>query len=333
MIVDPAEISKNVPAHIPIVGDAKDVLPKLTDEHAPRSDGSRLEEWWKRIAEWRSSTRSATRGLRGLRDQAAADDRGDVQGHRRRRGHHLRRRPAPDVVRAVLRLPRAAAVDQPGGLGTMGFGLPAAIGAASHAPTTTSPPRRRRQPDHGGQELATAKRHDIPVKVFYTNNGHPGMARQWQELFWDRRYSAVEMGDSPDWVLAEAFGGTGMRCTDKGEIEDAMQTALETDGPVLVDEPRDQGGELLPDDPRRRSRAGHGRVGGGTMGSWTPDLIKLEDPRRRAGSRAASTSCRCWRTSRACWSSGSWACSAAADSTSTRSRSGRPRTPMCRGPR
>jgi acetolactate synthase-1/2/3 large subunit len=68
------------------------------------------------------------------------------------------------------------------------------------------------------------------------NNGYMGMVRQWQELFWDRRYSSVEMGPSPDWVkLAEAFGATGMRCEDAADLEETMVSALETDGPVLVD--------------------------------------------------------------------------------------------------
>ena len=68
------------------------------------------------------------------------------------------------------------------------------------------------------------------------NNGYMGMVRQWQELFWDRRYSSVEMGASPDWVkLAEAFGATGMRCENSADLEETMVKALETDGPVLLD--------------------------------------------------------------------------------------------------
>ncbi|MGZ5342110.1 MAG: thiamine pyrophosphate-dependent enzyme, partial [Solirubrobacterales bacterium] len=79
-------------------------------------------------------------------------------------------------------------------------------------------------------------RHEIPVKVFLMNNGYFGMVRQWQELFWEKRYSSVEMGPSPDWVkLADAFGATGMRVEDKGEVEGAMRAALETEGPVLLD--------------------------------------------------------------------------------------------------
>ena len=86
------------------------------------------------------------------------------------------------------------------------------------------------------QELATAVRHDIPVKVFLMNNGYFGMVRQWQELFWDGRYSAVEMGPSPDWPkLAEAFGAKGMLVDDKNEVEGAMRDAIAAEGPVLLD--------------------------------------------------------------------------------------------------
>jgi acetolactate synthase-1/2/3 large subunit len=124
-----------------------------------------------------------------------------------------------------------------GGLGTMGFGLPAAIGA------------KVAMPDEqvvclagdgslimNVQEFATAVAHDIPVKVFLMNNGYFGMVRQWQELFWEERYSSVEMGPSPDWSkLAEAFGATGMRVEDQGEVEGAMRDALAAEGPVLLD--------------------------------------------------------------------------------------------------
>jgi acetolactate synthase I/II/III large subunit len=236
--VDPAEISKNVPAHIPIVGDAKDVLPKLTDEYrALQPDGSRLEEWWKRIAEWEEqyplryedsedSEIKPQRMIEAMFKVTGGDAviTSDVGQHQMWCAQYY---DFPEPRRWI----------NSGGLGTMGFGLPAAIGAKVARPDDDVVCLA----GDGSlimvcQELATAKRHDIPVKVFLMNNGHFGMVRQWQELFWDRRYSAVEMGDSPDWVkLAEAFGCTGMRCTDKGEVEDAMNTALETDGPVLVD--------------------------------------------------------------------------------------------------
>jgi acetolactate synthase-1/2/3 large subunit len=87
------------------------------------------------------------------------------------------------------------------------------------------------------QELATAVSEEIPVKVFIMNNGYLGMVRQWQELFWDKRYSAVDMGQTtPDWVkLAEAYGATGMRATDKGTLVEQMREAILADGPVVLD--------------------------------------------------------------------------------------------------
>ena len=103
------------------------------------------------------------------------------------------------------------------------------------------------------------------------NNGYFGMVRQWQELFWDERYSSVEMGPSPDWVeLAEAFGATGMRVDDAGEVEGAMRDALAAEGPVPARRPRHQGGELLPDDPGRRRRPGHGGLSR-PGAAWKPE--------------------------------------------------------------
>jgi acetolactate synthase-1/2/3 large subunit len=236
--VDPAEISKNVPAHIPIVGDAKDVLPKLTSEYqALQPDSSRLEEWWQRIAEWREQY------------PLGYEDSGDSEIKPQRMIEAMYKVTEGDAIitsdvgqhqmwcAQYYDFPEPRRWINSGGLGTMGFGLPAAIGAKVARPDDNVVCLA----GDGSlvmvcQEFATAKLHDIPVKVFLMNNGHMGMVRQWQELFWDGRYKAVEMGDSPDWVkLAEAFGWTGMRCGDKGEIEDAMKTALESDGPVLVD--------------------------------------------------------------------------------------------------
>ncbi len=119
----------------------------------------------------------------------------------------------------------------------MGFGLPSAMGA------------KVAMPDEqvvcvagdgslimNVQELATCVTENIPVKVFIMNNGYLGMVRQWQELFWDRRYSSVDMGSSPDWVkLAEAFGAKGVKLEKKETLVDDMKAALDEDGPVVVD--------------------------------------------------------------------------------------------------
>jgi acetolactate synthase I/II/III large subunit len=124
-----------------------------------------------------------------------------------------------------------------GGLGTMGFGLPAAMGAKVGCPDQTVVcVAGDGSIQMNIQELATCAQEGIAVKVFIMNNGYLGMVRQWQELFWDKRYSQVDMGRWPDFVkLAEAYGATGIRLEDKRTLVNDMRAALETDGPVLVD--------------------------------------------------------------------------------------------------
>jgi acetolactate synthase-1/2/3 large subunit len=236
--VDPAEISKNVPAHIPIVGDAKKVLPKLTREYrALETDPLRLEAWWQRINGWQEKypLRYEDSEDSEIKPQRMVEAIYEVTG-----GEAI---VTSDVGQHQMwaaqyyKFPVARRWINSGGLGTMGFGLPSAMGAKVACPD---------QPvvclaGDGSlimncQELATCVTEQIPVKVFLMNNGYLGMVRQWQELFWDRRYSSVEMGASPDWVkLAEAFGAVGMRVTDKDDLVDSMKTALDTDGPVLLD--------------------------------------------------------------------------------------------------
>ena len=163
-----------------------------------------------------------------------------------------------------------------GGLGTMGFGLPAAIGAKVACPDETVVCLA----GDGSlimnvQEFATAAHHEIPVKVFLMNNGHFGMVRQWQELFWDERYQSVEMGASPDWPkLAEAFGWTGMQCTDKADLREQMRAALEADGPVLLDVHVTKDENCYPMIPA--GQAARDMVG--LMGEpGTQDVVRLED--------------------------------------------------------
>jgi acetolactate synthase-1/2/3 large subunit len=124
-----------------------------------------------------------------------------------------------------------------GGLGTMGFGLPAALGAAVAQPDKlVCAIAGDASVQMNMQELSTATEYGIPIKVFIMNNGYLGMVRQWQELFWDRRYSHVDMGSYPDFVkLAEAHGAIGFRFTDKTTLVEDFKRAIAADGPVLVD--------------------------------------------------------------------------------------------------
>ena len=235
--IDPAEISKNVPAHIPIVGDAKQVLPKLTREYrALQTDGSRLDAWWKQLRGWQEEY---PLGYEASDSEIKPQFMIEAM-HRATEGDAII---TSDVGQHQMWAAQYYGFDRPrrwinsGGLGTMGFGLPSAIGAKVACPDE---PVICLAGDGSlimtCQELATCVHENIPVKVFLMNNGYMGMVRQWQELFWDRRYSSVEMGPSPDWVkLAEAFGATGLRCEESADLEETMRSALDTEGPVLVD--------------------------------------------------------------------------------------------------
>jgi acetolactate synthase I/II/III large subunit len=236
--VDPAEISKNVPAHIPIVGDAKNILPRLTAEYrALEADSSRLEDWWDRIGSWQKQY------------PLTYEDSADAEIKPQYMVQALYEATGGDAIvtsdvgqhqmwtAQYFHFSRPRRWINSGGLGTMGFGLPAAMGAQVGCPDETVVcVAGDGSVQMNMQEMATCVEGNIPIKVFIMNNGYLGMVRQWQELFWDRRYSHVEMGQSPDYVkLAEAYGATGLRFEDKSTLVADMRAALNTEGPVLVD--------------------------------------------------------------------------------------------------
>jgi acetolactate synthase-1/2/3 large subunit len=236
--IDPAEISKNVPAHIPIVGDAKNILPKLNAEYrALDTDGGRLDGWWERIKGWQEKHPlgyepgedgeiKPQRMVEALYEATGGDAvvTSDVGQHQMWTAQYFHF----DAPRKWI---------NSGGAGTMGFGLPSAMGAKVARPED----QVICIAGDGSiimniQEMATCVTEEIPVKVFIMNNGYLGMVRQWQELFWDRRYSSVEMGASPDWVkLAEAFGAKGMLIEKEGDLVAGIRECLEHDGPVVCD--------------------------------------------------------------------------------------------------
>jgi acetolactate synthase I/II/III large subunit len=239
--VDPAEIGKNREPDVPIVGDCAIVIDQILGHlDAALADGAAkpdVNDWWRQLRTWQAE--------HPLRLEQEADGPLKPQTAIRSIGEKLAGRGI--VVTGVgqhqmwasqhIRYERPRSWINSGGLGTMGFGLPAAIGAQVARPDVpTVVITGDASIQMNSQEMATAAEYAVPVKVVVMNNGYMGMVRQWQELFWDRRYSQVDMGSFPDFVkLAEAYGWTGMRLEDKTTLVDDLCRALATDGPVLVD--------------------------------------------------------------------------------------------------
>ncbi len=236
--IDPAEISKNVPAHIPIVGDAKEILPKLTAEYRSLGpDDSRIEEWWNKIRDWQQKyplkydeTTDGTIKPQYMVEAMMKASEGQAIVTSDVGQHQM-------WCAQFYDFPEPRRWISSGGLGTMGFGLPSAMGAKVGCPDDlVICLAGDGSLQMNIQELATCADNDIPVKIFLMNNGYLGMVRQWQELFWNKRYSSVATGEHPDWVkLADAYGALGSRVTEKSELEDAFREAIEHDGPALVD--------------------------------------------------------------------------------------------------
>jgi len=237
--VDPAEISKNRGAHIGIAGQATPALGALVEAYdalPEQHDPDRRAAWVAQIGEWKRE------------HPYHVDTEGEIQPQ--------------EVIQALYRLTRGQAIvctdvgqhqmwaaqhyafDRPrrwitsGGLGTMGFGLPAALGAQVALPDELVI-------DIAGdgsfemtlQELSTAQTYGLPVKVVILNNGYLGMVRQWQELFWQGRYAGTSFEPfQPDFArLAAAYGVAGQTVREAGDLEDALREALAHDGPALVD--------------------------------------------------------------------------------------------------
>jgi acetolactate synthase-1/2/3 large subunit len=233
--LDPSEIDKNVPAHIPIVGCAKRALAAIADAY--EGDPARLEPWWERIDGWRepASPRNLAEAALDALDAVKGDAivTTDVGQHQMWAANRLRF----DKPRRWL---------TSGGLGTMGFGLPAAIGAQVARPEATVVCVT----SEGSlllnvQELATAAHQGIPVKLVVLDNGGLGMVRQQQDMFWGGRRSEVDLGGTPDWIaLARAFGIAAREAGD--DVEDAIAATLAEPGPALLRVPIEPDADCLP---------------------------------------------------------------------------------------
>lgn len=229
--IDPAEISKLVRAHIPVVGDLTNVLPRLAEE----LDTLEIDDWWQTLREWKGRYTE-----RYKKDKPLVSQEVIQMFHQQTEGNCV---VTTEVGQHQMFAARLFPTNAPrtwitsGGLGTMGFGLPAAIGAAFARPgETVVCVAGDGSIQMNIQELATIYRHQLPIVIAICNNGMLGMVRQWQEMFHAQRYSEVFLADSnPDFAkLAEAYGIEGYNVFDRDTARALIPEVLAKGKPVLM---------------------------------------------------------------------------------------------------
>jgi len=236
--IDPTSIRKNIPVTIPIVGDCKAslrLLNELIDEAGLEDIAAKRKKWFAQIEDWKSTNPLAYKQEDTIKPQFVVEKLYELT-----KGEAII---TTEVGQNQMWAAQYYHFNQPnhfitsGGLGTMGFGLPAAIGAQIACPDKVVI-------DIAGdgsiqmniQEMATAVQCCLPVKVAILNNAYLGMVRQWQELFYDKRYVCTDMHCAPDFVkLAEAFGAVGLRASKPEEVEAVIKEGLSVPQPVIMD--------------------------------------------------------------------------------------------------
>ena len=249
--IDPSSISKNVPVEIPIVGSVDNVLRdmiRLVKDSKLRPDKAALQAWWKQIDEWRGlECLKYEHSDKVIKPQAVLEKLYELtQG-----GAFV----TSDVGQHQMWTAQFYKFDKPrrwinsGGLGTMGFGLPAAIGAQfAHPGETVVCVTGEASIQMCIQELSTCKQYSLPIKIVNLNNRYMGMVRQWQEFFYDRRYSHSYMDALPDFIkLAESYGHVGMQIDKPSDVESALKEAFKLkDRLVFMDFITDQTENVYP---------------------------------------------------------------------------------------
>jgi acetolactate synthase-1/2/3 large subunit len=229
--IDPASISKSVVVDIPIVGSVDQVLAdmlKMIKDSKKKPDDKALQQWWQQIETWRSADcLRYNRNSELIKPQYVVEKLYEIIGQE---DSYI----TSDVGQHQMFAAQFYKFDEPrrwinsGGLGTMGFGLPAAMGVKFAYPdANVACITGEASIQMCIQELSTCKQYDLPIKVVNLNNRYMGMVRQWQEFFYDRRYSHSYMDALPDFVtLAESYGHVGMRIEKPGDVEGAIKEAF-----------------------------------------------------------------------------------------------------------
>ncbi|MDP6066069.1 MAG: acetolactate synthase 3 large subunit [Alphaproteobacteria bacterium] len=238
--IDPSSINKNVPVDIPIIGDVGHVLEdmlKIWRASVAQPDKTALAAWWKQIEEWRAVHCLAYEQDDGpIKPQYVIDRFREIT---KQRDLYV----TTDVGQHQMWAGQYLAMEKPnrwmtsGGLGTMGYGLPAAIGVqVAHPEALVVAITGESSLMMNIQELSTAVQHRAGVKVLLLRNGYMGMVRQWQELHHGGRYAESHIDSLPDFVkLAEAFGAAGLRTDKVAEVDTTIETMIDTAGPVIAE--------------------------------------------------------------------------------------------------
>ena len=249
--VDPSSISKNVKVHVPIVGEVENVLRqmiKMIKETERRPDSKALKKWWEQIEEWRSKDcLKFDRSSDVIKPQLVVETLYKVT-----KGDAF---VCSDVGQHQMFAAQFYKFKEPnrwinsGGLGTMGFGLPAAMGVQlAHPKETVVCVTGEGSIQMCIQELSTLRQYSLPVKIVNLNNRYLGMVRQWQEFFYQGRYAMSYMDALPDFVkLAEAYGHAGILVEKPGDVEPALKEAMKIkDRAVFLDFITDQKENVYP---------------------------------------------------------------------------------------
>ncbi len=256
--IDPSSINKNVKVDLPIVGDCGRVLGALVDAWKGRGlkiDQGALDAWWGQIDRWRGRNCLAYRYSDTIIKPQYAIQR--LYEATKDKDVYI----TTEVGQHQMWAAQFFHFEEPnrwltsGGLGTMGYGLPAAIGAQkAHPGSLVVDIAGEASIQMNMQEMSTAVQFDLPVKVFILNNKYMGMVRQWQELLHGGRYSHSYSETLPDFVkLAEAYGGVGIRCDKPGDLDAAIQEMINVRKPVIFDCIVDQQENCFPMIPSGRA--------------------------------------------------------------------------------